>query len=273
MENAADEKAAQLLNDFQDISFVKITLIILIGFAAIWLIRRILPYLASRGPSQLRLYILGTVPVLRLIIIVGAFLWIVPLIFNITLQNFFVIAGAASVAIGFAFKDYVSGLIAGIVAIFERPYGPGDWIEIDGDYGEVVSVGMRSLRLNTADDNIITVPHDKIWDENVSNANMGAHTLMCVVSFYLQPDHDAVNMRRVLADVGLTSAYLDYKKPCFVVVAQTEVGTHYKLKAYPFDLRDQFQFISDLTERGKLAIRAAGGIETSFALSEQAKTV
>ncbi len=36
-------------------------------------------------------------------------------------------------------------------------------------------------------------------------------------------------------------------------------GTHYKLKAYPFDMRDQFRFISDLVTRGKQAIADAAG--------------
>lgn len=261
------EKAAQLLNDFQDISFLKIILILGASIFFIWLIRRMLPYLANRGPSQLRLYILGAVPILRLTIIVAAILWIVPLIFNITVQNFFVIAGAASVAIGFAFKDYVSGLIAGFVAIFERPYGPGDWVEIDGDYGEVVSVGMRAIRLRTAADDVITVSHDRIWSQNISNSNTGAQTLMCIAHFYLEPNHDAVQIRKLLTDIGLTSAYLNYKKPCFVVVEQMEFGTHYQLKAYPFDLRDQFMFISDMTERGKAALARCGAQELSLAIN------
>lgn len=253
----AREKAANLLNDWQDINLVQIIFIVLFSLAAIWLVRWLIPLLANRAPSRLRLYLLRTVPILRLIIILTAVLWIVPLIINITLQNFLVIAGAASVAIGFAFKDYVSSLIAGIVAIFERPYGPGDWVRIDGDYGEVISLGMRAIRLRTASDDIITVPHDRIWSNNISNANLGSQTLMCVADFYLDPDHDAAHVRKNLTDVALTSAYLDYRKPVLVVLKETEFATHYSLKAYPFDLRDQFKFISDMTERGKDAIRDA----------------
>ena len=152
------DSAARLINDFHEISFVKVALIVLGAAAAIYLARKILPYLAARGPSQLRLYLLGAEPILRLFFLVGAIIWLIPIIFNITLQNFLVIAGAASVAIGFAFKDYVSSLIAGIVAIFERPYRPGDWVEIDGDYGEVRAVGLRAIILQTPGDNAVTSP-------------------------------------------------------------------------------------------------------------------
>ena len=141
------EQAARLINNLQDISIPKVLLIVFGTALLIYLVRKLLPYLAERGPNQLRLYLLGAVPILRLLLLVVAVLWVIPIIFNITFQNFLVIAGAASVAIGFAFKDYASSLIAGMVAVFEKPYRPGDWVEIDGDYGEVVSVGLRSLEL------------------------------------------------------------------------------------------------------------------------------
>lgn len=248
------EQAVQLINNLQDISFTKIGLIFIGTWLTIWAVRKLLPYLAERGPNQLRLYLLGAVPIVRLALLTVAILWIVPIVFNITFQNFLVIAGAASVAIGFAFKDYMSSLIAGIVAIVERPYRPGDWVEMNGDYGEVRAVGMRSIKIQTAADNTITVPHDLLWTHNISNANNGSHTLMCIANFYLQPNHDAARVRSALQDVALTSAYLEYRKPVRVILKETPLGTHYQLKAYPFDMRDQFVFISDLTVRGKQAI-------------------
>ena len=255
------DKAVQLINDLQDISFGKIGLIVLATWLTIYIAQKVLPFLAARGPSQLRLYLLGAVPVIRLVVLVVAVLWVLPIVFDITLQNFLVISGAVGLAVGFAFKDYVSSLIAGVVAIFERPYRPGDWVEIDGDYGEVRAVGMRAVELRTLDDNIIYVPHDKLWKTNVSNANDGARTLLCVAPFYLAPEHDAGAVRAALHNVALTSAYLHYVRPISVSLSETPFGTHYRLKAYPFDMRDQSAFISDLTARGKLAIVQAGGRE------------
>ncbi|WP_298188618.1 mechanosensitive ion channel domain-containing protein [uncultured Pseudomonas sp.] len=255
------QKTAQLIYDLQDISFTKIGLILFGTWLVVLIARRLLPYLAERGPSQLRLYLLGGVPIIRMLMLVVAILWVIPIVFNITFQNFLVISGALGVAVGFAFKDYVSSLIAGMVAIFERPYRPGDWVEIDGDYGEVRTVGMRAIEICTADDNVIHVPHDKIWKSNISNANDGSHTLMCVTSFYVAPDHDPAMVRAVLRDVAMTSAYLEYDKPVLVMLSQTPLATHYQLKAYPFDLRDQFEFVSDLTIRGKHALADAGVTE------------
>ncbi len=267
---SAKDNAVKLINDLQDISFSEIAMVILATWVAIALLRRVLPFLAERGPNQLRLYLLGAVPIIRLLLMTVAVLWIFPIVFNVTFQNFLVIAGGASVAIGFAFKDYVSSLIAGIVAIFERPYRPGDWVEIDDDYGEVQTVGLRAIRLRTASDNIITVPHVRMWDSNISNGNDGARTLMCIADFYVASDHDAATLRDRLRDVALTSAYLEFDKPVMVMLAQEPWGTHYKVKAYPFDMRDQFAFISDMTIRGKQAIAecSAREVTATYAVSK-----
>lgn len=260
----ASDKAVKLINDWQDINLLQIAVIVIGVWITIAIIRRLLPFLAERAPSQLRLYLLAAVPVIRLLLMTLAVAWIIPLVFNVTFQNFLVIAGGASVAIGFAFKDYVSSLIAGVVAVFERPYRPGDWVEINDDYGEVQSVGLRAIRLRTAEDDIITVPHLVIWQSNISNSNDGAQTLMCVADFYLLPGHDASQLRCVLRDVAMTSAYLEYDKPISVIVKAEPWGTHYRVKAYPFDMRDQFLFITDLSVRGKEAIGALGAKEGSI---------
>ncbi len=254
--NSTQQKATKLFLDFKEIGFVNIFLILLGTWAIIALIRRLFPFLADRSPNRVRLYFLGAVPILRLVLLAVAVVLVVPLIINPTVQNLVAIFGAAGVAIGFAFKDYVSSLIAGIVAVTERPYRPGDWVEIDDAYGEVTSVGLRSIRVVTPDDTVVTIPHLKLWTTNIYNSNDAAPTLLCVADFYLDPEHDAALVRRTLRDVALTSAYLQIDRPIAVIVAEKPWATHYRLKAYPIDARDQFQFTSDLTVRGKEALSA-----------------
>ncbi len=65
-------------------------------------------------------------------------------------------------------------------------------------------------------------------------------------------------MKHKLHDVALTSAFLQMDKPISVIVMDKPWGTHYRLKAYPNDPRQQFQFITDLTIRGKEALTKMG---------------
>ncbi len=254
----AGSKAIQIFNQLNRIDFVRIAVIVVVSWILIRLVKWIFPWLATRVPSRLRLYLLPSVPVIRLFILIVAIALIIPIVIKINAQNLLAMLGFAAIALGFAFKEYISSLLAGIVAIYERPYRVGDWVTVDGAYGEVQSMNLRALRLWTFDDTVVTIPHIKIWTNNIFNGNDGKRNLLCVAHFYVDPSHDAVVVRQKLHDVAMTSPYLDINHGIRVIVQEQPWGTHYQLKAYPLDGRDQFQFISDLTVRGKTALAAMG---------------
>jgi small conductance mechanosensitive channel len=251
-------RAQQIFNSLNQFDFVRIVVIAVLAWVLIRLVQWIFPWLAKRVPARLRVYLLPSVPVIRLFILIIAGIMIFPIVIKANLQNLVAILGFAAIALGFAFKEYVSSLIAGIVAIYERPYRVGDWVTVDGAYGEVQSMTLRALRLWTFDDTVVTIPHIKIWTTNIFNGNDGKRNLLCVAHFYVDPGHDAVVVRQKLHDVALTSPYLDLSHRIRVIVQEQPWGTHYQIKAYPLDGRDQMQFISDLTVRGKTALAALG---------------
>jgi len=258
MDDSQKTNITQIFYGFQEINFFLIFFILSVTVLFIVIVQRLLPMIAEKMPGRFRHYILPFIPIVRLFILLIAAFSVVPLLVRPSLQNFVAIFGAAGLAIGFAFKDYVSSLIAGVVAIYEQPYRPGDWVLIDDVYGEVKSLGLRSLQILTPDDTMVSIPHAKIWNTGIHNANTGKSTHLCVADFYLHPEHDANIVRQKLLDVAFTSAYLEVDHPVTVVVAEKPWGTHYRLKAYPIENRDEFQFISDLTVRGKHALSEIG---------------
>jgi small-conductance mechanosensitive channel len=194
---------------------------------------------------------LPLIPVLRLAIVVLAIAMIVPLIMKPTSQNLFFLLGTFAVAIGFAFKDYVSSLIAGVIAVFEKPYRVGDRVRIDDLYGEVRLIGFRAVKIVTPDDTAVIIPHSKIWNSSIQNANDGQLELLCVAEFYLHPEHDANAVRDRLLDIARTSPYVARERPIDVIISEKPWYTQYRLKAYVIDGRDEFQYITDMTIRGK----------------------
>jgi small conductance mechanosensitive channel len=251
-------KTAQVFNDLNKIDFVGIAEIFVVSWILIWLVKHFLPWLANRVPGRLRVYLLPSIPVIRLLILIAAIALILPMLIKTNVQNIVAILGLTAVALGFAFKDYISSLLAGIVAVYERPYRVGDWVTVDGAYGEVISMNLRAIRVFTFDDTVVTIPHIKIWEKNIFNANDGKRNLLCVANFFVDPNHDAAQVRQKLHDVALTSPYLDLNHQIRVIVQEQPWGTHYQLKGYPLDGRDQMLFISDLTVRGKAALAKMG---------------
>lgn len=254
----ADSRTVQIFNRIDQINFAEIGIVAAAAWVLIKLVEHFVPWLAKRSSARMRMYLLPSISVVRLVILIITVIVIFPLVVQTSLQNLVAILGVTAVALGFAFKDYISSLIAGIVAIYERPYRVGDWVTIGGAYGEVQSMNLRALRLFTPDDTVVSIPHINIWNQNIYNANDGSRNLLCVAHFYLDPDHDTVLANQKLHDVALTSSYLDMDHQIRVVVQEQPWGTHYQLKAYPLDSRDQFRFISDLTIRGKTALAGMG---------------
>ena len=127
---------------------------------------------------------------------------IVPILVEPSFQNVVALLASAGLAIAFVLKDYASSLAAGLVTVLENTYQPGDWIEMDGIYGEVKFIGVRAVHIVTAEDNEVIIPHYQIWSKKVSNATSGSHSLLCVANFYLHPDHDGAAVRQRLQEVG-----------------------------------------------------------------------
>jgi len=224
----------------------------LLASAIRWVLRRV----AEWAPLRLRLPILRMIPLLRLVVGIGALVVIVPILVEPTFQNVVAIVASVGLALAFVLKDYASSLAAGVVTILEGPYQPGDWIKLDGTYGEVKQIGVRAVHLVTAYDNEVIIPHSRLWSKSISNATSGSHSVLCVANFYLHPDHDGEAVRRRLVAVGETSGYLMPGTQVNVVAQEKPWGTHYKLKAYVKESREQFDFVTDLTLRGKEALRA-----------------
>ena len=237
---------------------VVVSAILLIGRLTALAVRGVMRLLAERAPPRFRLAILRVSPLLRLAVGAAAVLVAVPVLVEPTPQNIIVIIAGAGVAVAFTLKDYASSLVAGLAAILENSYQPGDWIDIGGTYGEVKTISLRAVWLVTADDTAVVIPHSRLWSSQVANGTNGQRSLLCVTRFFLHPDHDAAAVVRTLEEVSAGSRYRLTDSDTTVVVLEHPWGTEYKLKAYVAESREQFAFGTDLTVRGKTALRALG---------------
>jgi small conductance mechanosensitive channel len=252
---------------WEDLALVVAVIVVsrLVVIAAREAVKRV----AEKAPAGRRLAILGWSPKIRLLIDVATILIVLSIVADLTLNNTFALIASLGLVFAFAFKDYGSCLIAGLVTIVENTYQPGDWVEIDGIYGEVRSIGMRAVHLVTSDENEVVIPHSRLWSTSVSNATSGKRSLLCTAHFYLAPDHDAAQVRQHLIDIAEGSALRLPDSDVGATVVERPWGTHYRLKAHVKDSRDQFRFITDLTLRGKEALRA---MDIRFAQAPYAET-
>ena len=100
-----------------------------------------------------------TKKIVRVVIILAGINWLL-VIWDVNLTPLFASAGIAGIAVAMAAKDSLANFFGGISLFMDRTFQVGDYVIIDNDKrGEVVEVGIRSTRIQTRDDVIVTIPN------------------------------------------------------------------------------------------------------------------
>ncbi len=146
-----------------------------------------------------------TLPLFEMILklaAVGGFLYFVCVAWNIPLTSWLASAGVIGIAVGFAAKDTLSNLFAGIFIVADSPYKVGDFVVLDNTTrGQVLDIGIRSTRLLTRDDVEITVPNAVIANSQIVNQTGGPAEKMRVrVKVEAAYGSDVDQVEKVLID-------------------------------------------------------------------------
>jgi small-conductance mechanosensitive channel len=178
---------------------------------------------------------------------------IVLLSFDFSAQTMALIGGGLVVAVGFATRDLLASIVAGVMIIFDRPFQVGDRVSVAGQYGDVLQIGLRSVKLRTLDDSIVTIPNNALLTEVSSSGNFGVLDMQIEVDFYIGIDQDAAKARELVLEVTAISRFVYLPKPVVVNVQQVQLNMGpallIKLKAYVLDTQYEKSFVSDVTLR------------------------
>jgi MscS family membrane protein len=77
--------------------------------------------------------------------------------------------GIGGLAVAMASKDTVANLFGSLVIFLDKPFQIGDWIELGSLEGTVEEVGLRTTRVRTFANSLITIPNAKFTTESVNN--------------------------------------------------------------------------------------------------------
>lgn len=172
------------------------------------------------------------------------------------------VSGTLAVALGLSMKDLVASVVAGVILIFDRPFQVGDRVTFESIYGEVISIGLRAVRIVTLDDSVVTIPNSKFITDAVSSGNFGAMDMMIVVSFHVDLNTDIEKAKSLIYETATTSPYIFLKKPVAVVLNEVEFAQRpamqIQVKCYVLDVRFEKTLQTDILSRGNLALTKAG---------------
>ncbi|MDD9174766.1 mechanosensitive ion channel [Aliivibrio sp. S3MY1] len=163
------------------------------------------------------------------------------------------IGGTIAVSVGFALKDLTASFIAGLTVMIDRPFQVGDRVTFEGHYGDIIAIGLRSVRMQTLNDDIITIPNNKFLNDVVVSGNYGGLDMQVVIPFYIGMDQDINKARDIIQEAASSSRYIHLPKPVVVLVKQTITDNYLAIqltcKAYVVDIKFEKLFETDITLR------------------------
>jgi len=149
-------------------------------------------------------------------------------------------------------------LAGGLVVILQRPFQVGDRVKVGDIYGDVVDVGPVYTRIRTLDDTAFAIPNGRFLDESVGSSNAGEITAMTTVDLLVDRSADVALARALVEDAVLTSPYANLERRRAVLAAETDWAVRIRARAYVVDFRYEMDFVTDVTERARAALRAHG---------------
>lgn len=176
---------------------------------------------------------------------------VVLLSFKISKEILVILSGTGAVALGFALKDLAASLMAGIMIMFDRPFQVGDRISFGEQYGDVIAIGLRSVKLQTLDDSTVTIPNNMFLGQVTSCGNYGVVDMQIMVDFHIGIDQDVIQAREIIQEVAANTRFIYLPKPIKVIVSQVVIDScvalRLRLKAYVLDTKYEKDFETDIT--------------------------
>jgi len=88
---------------------------------------------------------------------------------NIPLAVFAFFGGILAIGIGFGAQHLIGNFISSIILMFDRTISVGDLVEMEGQFGRVKSIGLRSSSIQRFDGVEVLVPNSQFLEQKVTN--------------------------------------------------------------------------------------------------------
>jgi small-conductance mechanosensitive channel len=179
-------------------------------------------------------------------------------------------AGVAGIAIGFAAKDTLSNLIAGVLLIIDRPFEIGDRIEVwnapagSATWGDVLDIGLRATQIKTTDNIVIIIPNNEIMRRDIVNYTIISSKIRVRVNIGIAYDADIVAAKRLILSVADGADWIAKDPPPRVVVRNFgDSSVDLQVRVWIDNARRRIDTISYITDKVKEAFDQ-NGIEIPY---------
>jgi len=186
-------------------------------------------------------------------------------VLGLNVMPFIAGASVAGIAIGFAAKDTLSNLIAGVLLIIDRPFEVGDRIEVwtaprgSATWGDVIDIGLRATKIQTTDNIVIVIPNNEIMKRDIINYTTITKEIRVRIPMGISYDADVAKAKEIITGVALELDWV-MKDPVPKVVVKNFGDSSVDLEARVWirEPRRRMDTISHVTDRVKEVFQQEG---------------
>ncbi|MEH6650105.1 MAG: mechanosensitive ion channel domain-containing protein [Motiliproteus sp.] len=234
-------------------------------FLAVWLVLKITKSVVndlSEVFAERRLLLQKALVFFQFILYMFSITTAIMLSFQISKELLAILGGTLAVAVGFAMKDIAASFVAGIIIMFDRPFQVGDRVLFNGEYGDINAIGLRSVKMITLDDNVVTIPNNTFLNQITSCGNYGELDMQVAITFYVGLGQDLALAQSIIREAAALSKFVYLKKPINVLVSQALINNfvayQFVVKVYVLDTRYEKALETDITLRVDEQFRKQG---------------
>lgn len=166
--------------------------------------------------------------------------------------------GLASVGIGFALKDILSNLFAGIILLMQHPFTIGDQVRIGEEEGVVENVRVRDTQILTYEGERVYIPNQTVFANPIINYT-STPALRLDTRVSVRYDADLKRTRRILENIMRSEqGILDNPEPVVLIEAEAESVVLVMRFWMGSDRNRRLQAQSNVMEKTIAAFSAAG---------------
>lgn len=184
---------------------------------------------------------------------------------GVNVMPFIAGAGVAGIAIGFAAKDTLSNIIAGVLLIIDRPFEIGDRIEVwsapagSATWGDVIDIGLRATKIRTTDNIVIIIPNNEIMMRDIVNYTIITSKIRVRVNIGIAYDADMGKAKEIILEAARSVDWISKDpEPKVVVRNFGESSVDLQLRVWIKEARKRMDTISFITGKVKQAFDEAG---------------
>ncbi len=160
--------------------------------------------------------------------VIQVLVWGVWLLFSLSLLNIslawlLAISGGLSTGIGFASKDIIENIYYGASLMAGR-IKVGDWIDVDGTMGKVVSISYTSTVVESIQGEVITFQNAQLFTKNYKNLTRNHGYVLTTIPFGVAYGSNLKEVTNMVEEAvnAMTNQYIDPEKRAKCVA--TEMG-------------------------------------------------